>query len=153
MRQIHLPNEKATLKLGESIAHYSEELGVIFLQGQLGCGKTTLARGFLDAMGHRGFVKSPSFAIVEPYEDTKKPVYHFDLYRMSDPDELEYIGFRDYLVPENICLFEWPEHAARVLPPPDLRIVMDFDREGRMATLDADTAYGKYVLEQLEKHW
>jgi tRNA threonylcarbamoyladenosine biosynthesis protein TsaE len=151
MYTTHLNNEQATLRLGQSIARFAQELGVIFLQGELGAGKTTLVRGILRGLNHPGFVKSPSYTIVEPYLDARKPVYHFDLYRIADPQELEYVGLRDYLLQENLCIFEWPEHAAGTLPKPDLLIKLDFDREGRVAHIMADTEYGKYALEQLEK--
>ncbi len=145
----HLNNEQATLNLGQEIAKYSEELSVIFLQGHLGAGKTTLVRGLLRGLNYPGFVKSPSFTIVEPYTHAKKPVYHFDLYRIADPQELEYIGLRDYLSQDHLCVFEWPEHALGMLPQPDLIVKLDFDREGRTAHVSAETEYGKYVLERL----
>ncbi len=151
MYTMHLSNEQATLKLGQSIAHFYEELSVVFLQGDLGAGKTTLVRGMLRGLNYPGFVKSPSYTIVEPYTNARKPVYHFDLYRIADAQELEYIGLRDYLVQENLCIFEWPEHAKHILPPPDLLIKLDIDRDGRAAHIMAETEYGKYVLEQLEK--
>lgn len=153
MRKLTLANEKATLELGRAVARYCEELSVVFMHGELGVGKTTLVRGILEGLNYTGFVKSPSYTIVEPYVHTNvKPVYHFDLYRISDPGELEYIGLRDYLAPENLCIFEWPEHAASELPQPDLLIHLDWEREGRTVVIEADTEYGKYVLEQLEKH-
>lgn len=149
----YLPNETATLNLGKTIAQYSDELSVIFLQGDLGVGKTTLVRGLLKGLHYDGFVRSPSYTLVEPYLNTqKKPVYHFDLYRIRDPEELEYIGLRDYLKPKNLCVFEWPERGASELPHADLMIRLSWDGEGRIATLDAQTEYGKFVLDQLEKH-
>lgn len=152
MRTHHLANEAATLNLGRTIAHYCDELSVIFLQGDLGAGKTTLVRGLLKGLHYEGFVRSPSYTLVESYDHTqKKPVYHFDLYRIRDPEELEYIGLRDYLKPSNLCIFEWPEHGQKELPAPDLIIRLDWDREGRLAQLDAETDYGKFVLDQLEK--
>ncbi len=149
----YLANETATLHLGEEIAKFSQELSVIFLQGELGAGKTTLVRGILKGLGFEGFVRSPSFTLVEPYLHThKKPVYHFDLYRIHDPEELEYIGLRDYLTPGNLCIFEWPDHGAEELPAPDLIIHLDWEKEGRVARVDSQTDYGKFVLDQLEKY-
>lgn len=153
MTDHYLPNETATLNLGKTIAQYSDELSVIFLQGDLGVGKTTLVRGLLKGMQYDGFVRSPSYTLVEPYLNTqKKPVYHFDFYRIRDPEELEYIGLRDYLKPSNLCIIEWPEHGASELPQADLIVHLSWDGEGRIATLDAQTEYGKFVLDQLEKH-
>jgi tRNA threonylcarbamoyladenosine biosynthesis protein TsaE len=153
MRTHYLDSEAATLRFGQEIAHYSQELSVIFLQGELGAGKTTLVRGILKGLNYDGFVRSPSYTLVEPYLHThKKPVYHFDLYRIHDPEELEYIGLRDYLKPSNLCIFEWPNHGAGELPDPDLIIHLDWEKEGRVAQLDAKTEYGKFVLDQLEKN-
>jgi tRNA threonylcarbamoyladenosine biosynthesis protein TsaE len=153
MRKHLLANEKATLDFGREISKYCEELSVIFLEGDLGAGKTTLVRGLLKGLHYDGFVRSPTYTLVEPYLHThKKPVYHFDLYRIHDPEELEYIGLRDYLTPKNLCVFEWPEHGIGELPDPDLIVRLDTDGEGRVAQLDAKTDYGKFVLSQLEKH-
>lgn len=152
MRTIHLVNEQATLKLGSSLSYHIGELSVLYLSGDLGAGKTTLVRGLLSGLGYTGFVRSPTFTVVEPYTQLKKPVYHFDLYRLHDPEELQFLGFRDYLSHDNLCIFEWPDHAKGVVPPPDLVIHLAFEREGRLAQIDALTATGKYVLENLEKH-
>jgi tRNA threonylcarbamoyladenosine biosynthesis protein TsaE len=149
----YLANEAATLHFGQNLARFSQELSVIFLQGDLGAGKTTLVRGILKGLGFEGFVRSPSYTLVEPYLHThKKPVYHFDLYRIHDPEELEYIGLRDYLKPSNLCIFEWPDHGVGELPLADLVIHLDWEKEGRVARLDSQTDYGKFVLDQLEKH-
>lgn len=148
-----LINEKATLDFGQHLAQYAESLSVIFLEGDLGAGKTTLVRGFLKGMGHDGFVRSPTYTLVEPYLHThKKPVYHFDLYRIKSPEELEFIGLRDYLIPQNLCLFEWPNYGEGELPLPDLLIRLSPQGEGRQAELLAHTEQGKFVLSQLEKH-
>ena len=118
-----LANEAATVAMGKSLAAGLKAGMTIFLEGSLGAGKTTLCRGILEYYGHSGTVKSPTYTLVEPYERlTAMPIYHFDLYRLSDGEELEYIGIRDYFSDTNLCLVEWPEHAEAYLPKPDIII-------------------------------
>ena len=115
-------DEAAMLALGAQIADYFPKGGLISLHGDLGAGKTTLVRGLLRNLGYQGVVKSPTYTLVEPYQIAERAIYHFDLYRLTEPDELEYMGMRDYLQATNLCLIEWPEKAADLLPAADLQI-------------------------------
>ncbi len=121
---------------------------VVYLQGPLGAGKTTLARGVLRAMGVRGAVKSPTYTLVEPYVTDHGQVAHFDLYRIGDLEEVEYLGMREFL-DEGVCLFEWPERAPRALPPPDLCVEIAFADTARALSMRAGSAYGETLLDWL----
>lgn len=122
--------------------------GAVHLTGQLGAGKTTLCRGLLRAMGHEGAVKSPTFTLVEPYKVGLCEVYHFDLYRLADPSELDYIGVEEYFGPGRLCLIEWPERAAGYLPAHDLEISIDVLGEKRNISIRANSAHGEQICRQ-----
>lgn len=134
---IDLPDETATLALGARLARLSVVHGCIFLRGELGAGKTTLVRGFLQALGHRGPVKSPTYTLIEPYHLGNRAVFHLDIYRLSSPEELDYLGIRDLMVDDNILLIEWPERAAGILGKPDLQIDLEYKGTARYATLSS----------------
>jgi tRNA threonylcarbamoyladenosine biosynthesis protein TsaE len=109
--------------------------GCVFLQGDLGAGKTCLVRGWLQALGHQGAVKSPTYTLVEPYQLQGRQIYHFDLYRLRDPEELDLIGGRDYFDDDVLCLVEWPDKGAGFLPPARLIVELSVAGAGRQAHL------------------
>lgn len=144
-------DEDAMVALGQRLAAVLSAGLCVHLVGDLGMGKTTLSRGIIQALGHDGAVKSPTYTLVEPYELAVGAVYHFDLYRLGDPEELEYMGVRDYFGDHALCLVEWPQRGAGVLPPADLVITIQAKGSGRSLQLAAHTAGGNAVLDALSK--
>lgn len=145
----NIPTEEAMLAFGAKLAVACGDTAVIFLQGPLGAGKTTLARGFLRGLGYVGHVKSPTYTLVEPYDVKQGWVYHFDFYRVNDPEELTFIGIQDYFMPGAICLIEWPDCGGNLLPQADLSCYIDPRHD---INLIGHTAHGKKILEQLQDH-
>jgi len=123
-----LEDEEATARVGAELAQHVQAGDVITLSGPLGVGKTALARGLLAALGHEGEVPSPSFSIVQPYEDLDPPVWHVDLYRIEDPSELDELGLD--AAADAVLLVEWPERAGTSLWPEALALSLDFARDG-----------------------
>lgn len=136
--RFHLRNESDSQQLAQILAQHVES-GVVFLIGDLGAGKTTLTRYWIQALGHQGAVKSPTYTLVEPYHLAWKNIYHFDLYRLQDPYELELMGIRDYLDDkDSLLLIEWPSKGEGVLRAPDVTIKLTTqDDEIRQVTIHA----------------
>ena len=144
-----LMDEAALLRFGQGLAACLMPGLMIELRGELGAGKTTLSRAIIQFLGHKGAVKSPTYTLVEPYEHIQPPVYHFDLYRIADPDELHYLGVETYFNEHSICLVEWPERAADLLPKADIVITLEHAMLGRTIAVAACSSKGCAVMECL----
>jgi tRNA threonylcarbamoyladenosine biosynthesis protein TsaE len=153
---LDLPDEAATLALGQWLAPAMQANTTIYLQGDLGAGKTTLVRGLLRALGFNGKVKSPTYALLETYpiqlaNRIEVQFCHFDLYRFNDEEEWESSGFRDYFNARSVCLIEWPDKAKNCLNRPDLEIIFEVkmlgENLGRRARIVAHTPLGKQCLQ------
>ncbi|OUD16191.1 tRNA (adenosine(37)-N6)-threonylcarbamoyltransferase complex ATPase subunit type 1 TsaE [Thioflexithrix psekupsensis] len=144
-----LANDQATESLGRAVALACQGQGIFYLQGQLGAGKTTFARGFIQALGHQGRVKSPTYTLVEPYLLAQSSVYHFDLYRLNDPEELDFLGIRDYLAyPPFVFLIEWPEKGGLYLPRADICLQLSYhEMTARRCTLMANSDQGQKIMQ------
>ena len=141
--------EEAMELFGEKLAASLKSGGVVYLDGNLGMGKTTLVRGMLRGLGYSGPVKSPTYTIVEPYELAGIEAFHFDLYRISDAEELEYMGIRDYFKEGALCLIEWAEMGEGVLPKPDLIVHLNLVRHGRSISIEPKTDYGVEAVNEI----
>jgi tRNA threonylcarbamoyladenosine biosynthesis protein TsaE len=137
----YLPDEHATEALGVELAQWladpvnSADKALVYLHGELGAGKTTLVRGILRGLGHTGAVKSPTYTLLEPYD--AQALYHFDLYRIADSRELEFIGMDDLLAENVVKVVEWPERGGDRLPRPDVEVYLEVDGKARRARLQA----------------
>lgn len=150
MREVclDLDSESATMVLGAALAEAMPNAALIFLYGQLGAGKTTLVRGALRASGVTGAVKSPTYTLVESYPLPDRAIHHFDLYRLADPEELEYLGIRDYLDDSSVCFIEWPERGVGVLPQPDLKLWIDWTATGRRLRFESVSVQGRQICDK-----
>ena len=149
---IFLADEAATLAAGATLARISSGKGLFTLQGNLGSGKTSFSRGVIQALGHAGAVKSPTYTLVEPYDLPSGRVLHYDLYRLNDPEELHFLGVRDFLDADVLTLVEWPERGQNWLPTPELALSLSVEGAGRRLRWLAGTERGKDLSLQLERH-
>ncbi|PCK09424.1 MAG: tRNA (adenosine(37)-N6)-threonylcarbamoyltransferase complex ATPase subunit type 1 TsaE [Alteromonadaceae bacterium] len=141
-----LVDEQATVDCGKRLGKQLLTGGVVYLLGDLGTGKTTLSRGILNACGYDGAVKSPTYTLVEPYELDELQLFHFDLYRLLDPEELEYMGVRDYFQPSHLCLVEWPCRGLGVIPQADVIVELTVADHGRTIHLSHESTRGEQLL-------
>ena len=148
-RDFDLPDEASMVQLAGSLAKICQQACVIYLHGDLGAGKTTFSRGFIQGMGHIGKVKSPTYTLVEPYEIGTWRIFHFDLYRLADAEELEFMGIRDYFEDDCICLIEWPDKGHGLLAAADLNISIDYTPLGRRLSMLALSKRGQILLDTL----
>jgi tRNA threonylcarbamoyladenosine biosynthesis protein TsaE len=146
-------SEEQTKILAKAFARNvrGENMGgtTLFLEGTLGAGKTTFSRHFLQALGHNGSVKSPTYTLVEPYEIADCKVFHFDLYRLADPEELEFMGIRDYFHDQSLCLIEWPDKGWGLLPEADINMAIEVDYNQRVFSLSSNTEKGAKIVQAL----
>lgn len=149
--QILLPDESSTRDLGRRIGERCDRSLVLYLKGSLGAGKTTLTRGMLRGLGYDGAVKSPTYTLIEPYQLNGRQCFHLDLYRLADPEELEYIGLRDLLTADALVIVEWPEKGEGYLPRADMEITLEYEGKGRSAQLSALSPHGSVLLKRLRE--
>jgi tRNA threonylcarbamoyladenosine biosynthesis protein TsaE len=149
LKSFDIRSVRAMEALGGAIARATLRDLRLYLSGDLAAGKTTLARGYLRARGYAGAVKSPTFTLVETYALDGHLVHHFDLYRIADPEELEYIGADEYFDTATECLVEWPERGEGVLPPPDLEARLEVRGNGRLVGIAATSDLGYKLLEEI----
>lgn len=145
-----LHNEAETEQMGQALADALSPGLLLTFSGKLGAGKTCLIRAMLRHLGVSGPIKSPSFALVEPYNINSVEIYHIDLYRLSDPEELEFLGIRDYLNQNAVCLIEWPEKGALLLPEADCHCRIEYAGDGRQFSLSAQTDRGQQLMRKLQ---
>ncbi|MFT6757018.1 MAG: tRNA threonylcarbamoyladenosine biosynthesis protein TsaE [Chitinophagales bacterium] len=148
-QQFNLATEEALLTLANSWGKTLSQGAIIYLQGTLGAGKTTFSRGLLHGIGHVGAVKSPTYTLVEPYDVNGSKIYHFDLYRLGHPEELEYLGIRDYLSDDALWLVEWPQRGEGYIPPADITLTLEPNGSGRDLTISAHSQRGEELARKI----
>ncbi len=138
MSSIWISDEQALMhKVAKPLANHLKPGMVVYLQGNLGAGKTTLCRMLLQCLGYQGHVKSPTYTLVENYQiENDIPLYHFDLYRLNDPFELEHMGIRDYIDDDSICLVEWPEKGKGLIPEADVTVKITVTNTKRQVDIE-----------------
>ncbi len=147
-----LRSEQDTCTFAQSLYRNTKSGCLVFLSGHLGVGKTTLVRGFLRAAGYQGAVKSPTYTLVEEYGLNDRRLFHFDLYRLADPGELEWIGFREYLSQDAICFIEWPERGGERLPLPDIQFRLTMEGSVRILECGAKTGRGQEIVRAIQEN-
>lgn len=151
--QTHLHDEAGTAALGAALSRALAPGLTIYLHGDLGAGKTTLTRALLHAAGYEGHVKSPTYTLAEPYAvrlgGQPVEIIHFDLYRLASPEEFLDAGFREHFNGGTVCIIEWPEKAAGVLPAPDIKVLLSISGDGRDIELQGLSEQGCQCLERL----
>ena len=152
MKKFTIKNETAMQTLGSELAKLCPGDTIIHIKGELGVGKTTFARGFIQSTGHQGAVKSPTYTLVESYPFNNLTIHHFDLYRLSDAEELEFMGIRDYFTQQTIVLIEWPDKGGKLLPAPGLTINIDYKILEREVTLIPHTEATKNIIKKITTH-
>ena len=146
-----LPDEAASLAAGSAVGRALTSGAVVFLMGELGAGKTTFTRGALRALGHAGSARSPTYTLCEPYDLSDSMQFcHLDLYRLSNPEELEFLGIRDYVASGAILFIEWPSKGEGWLPTPDLTVALVESNSGRELKITALTDNGEGVLTRMD---
>lgn len=143
---LDLANEHASEQFAKKLAHCITAPMVITFSGDIGTGKTTIIRAMLKSLGVDSAIKSPTFSLVESYVCNKLHIHHFDLYRIHQEEELDYLGFRDYFSKQSVCCIEWPEHAGKTLPPVDIRFNLIIKGTGRLMQMSALSVAGKRIL-------
>jgi tRNA threonylcarbamoyladenosine biosynthesis protein TsaE len=142
-------SEKEMKALGAKLIKACDRGGVITLEGDLGTGKTTIVRGALEACGITSGVRSPTYTLIENYEIDNLSVAHFDLYRLGDAEELEYLGFRDYLNSHTLCLIEWPQRAEELLHSAGLQLTLEYHEGCRRIEAKSTNAWGEQLIQAI----
>lgn len=151
--EFDFPTETHTRRFGECLAQSHPPKAVVYLSGDLGAGKTTLSQAFITACGHTGRVKSPTYTLIESYPLPDQVIHHLDLYRLADPEELEYLGIDELEHANSLLLVEWPQRGEPVLPPADLTLTLYHTGNGRRLVAEPHTDTGRGWLAEAASHF